>query len=69
MLSKNPGYNKDNVVAIDATQTDPNKTFPVFKQQVLNHPEILGAASAGAGLGAGQDFWAILITACQPISI
>jgi len=56
MLAKNPGFNRENVVAIDATQTDPNKTFPVFKQQVINHPGILGAASAGAGLGAGQDF-------------
>ena len=56
MLAKNPGFDKENVVAVDASETDPNKTFPVFKQAVINHPEILGAASAAAGLGAGQDF-------------
>ncbi len=55
MINKSPGFDKENVVAIDAAQTDPNKTFPVFKQALLNHPEILGITSAQAGLGAGQD--------------
>jgi putative ABC transport system permease protein len=55
LINKSPGFDKENILAIDAAQTDPNKTFPVFKQAVLNHPEILGITSAQAGLGAGQD--------------
>jgi putative ABC transport system permease protein len=55
LMKKNPGFNRENVVAIDATEVDPNKIFPAFKQAVLNHPEIVGVASAAAGLGAGQD--------------
>ena len=55
MINKNPGFNKENVVAIDASQTDPNKTFPLFRQAMLNHPAILGVTSAAAGLCNGQD--------------
>jgi len=55
LVNKSPGFNKQNVVAIDASEMDPNKVFPSFKHDVLNHPGIVGVASAGAGLGAGQD--------------
>jgi putative ABC transport system permease protein len=55
MINKNPGFNKENVVAIDASQTDPNKIFPLFRQAVLNQPAIVGVTSAAAGLGEGQD--------------
>jgi len=55
LINKNPGFSKENVVAIDASEMDPNKIYPLFKQAVLNHPGIVGVASAGAGLGAGQD--------------
>ncbi len=58
LLNKNPGFNKENVVAIDASQTDPNKAFPVFKQEVSKYHEVQGTTSAAAGLGAGQDFLA-----------
>ena len=63
MVNKNPGFNKENVIAIDASEMDPNKIFPSFKQAVLNHPGIVGATSAAAGLGAGEDYWDILIQA------
>jgi putative ABC transport system permease protein len=55
MINKNPGFNKENVVAIDASQTDPNKIFPLFRQAVTNKPAIVGVTSAAAGLGEGQD--------------
>jgi len=55
LINKNPGFNKENVVAIDASQVDPNKNFPLFKQAVLAYPEIVGVTSAMAGLGAGND--------------
>jgi putative ABC transport system permease protein len=56
LINKNPGFNKENIVAIDAGQTDPDHIFPLFKQAVLAHPEIVGITSAAAGLGAGKDF-------------
>jgi putative ABC transport system permease protein len=56
MVDKNPGFNKENIVAIDASQTDPNSIFPLFKQAMLKYSEIAGVTSAAAGLGAGQNF-------------
>jgi putative ABC transport system permease protein len=56
LINKNPGFNKENVVAIDASQVDPNKVFPLFKQAALRYSQIIGVTSAAAGLGAGQDF-------------
>jgi len=56
LVNKNPGFDKENVIAIDASQTDPNKVFPVFKQAALRYPQVIGVTSAAAGLGAGQDF-------------
>ncbi len=56
LMNKAPGFNRENVVAIDATEVDPNIIFPAFKQAVLSHPEIKGVTSAAAGLGAGKEF-------------
>ena len=55
LVNKNPGFNKENVVAIDASETDPARIFPIFKKSVLDHPVITGVTSSAAGLGAGQD--------------
>jgi len=56
LLDKNPGFNKANVVVLDATQIDPDKVFPIFKQEVLKYHEVEGVTSSAAGLGAGQNF-------------
>jgi len=56
LLNKNPGFNKANVVVLDASQIDPDKVFPVFKQEAMKYHEIEGVTSAAAGLGAGQNF-------------
>ncbi|MDR3713487.1 MAG: ABC transporter permease [Puia sp.] len=55
LINKSPGFNKENVIAIDASDFDPNSVFPSFKQALLVYPEIAGVSSAAAGLGAGQD--------------
>jgi putative ABC transport system permease protein len=55
LINKSPGFNRENVIAIDASEMDPNKIFPAFKQAVLNHPEIVGVASSAAGLGVGKE--------------
>lgn len=54
MLSKDPGFTKENIIAIDASQTDPDKTFPAFRQALLHYPQIVGVTSAAAGMGAGK---------------
>ncbi|MGH2566488.1 MAG: ABC transporter permease, partial [Ginsengibacter sp.] len=51
LINKNPGFNKENVIAVDATETDPNKIFPLFRQELLKHPLVVGITSAAAGLG------------------
>ena len=56
LLNKNPGFNKENVIAVDGSETDPNKIFPLFKQELVKHPSVVGITSAAAGLGAGHDF-------------
>lgn len=55
LISKNPGFDKENVVAIDAGQVNPSKLFPLFKQALASQPEIVGVTSAAAGMGAGKD--------------
>jgi putative ABC transport system permease protein len=56
LLNKNPGFNKDNVLVIDASESDPAKIFASFKQSIMNNPSIENVASAAAGLGAGQNY-------------
>ncbi|HEY4198287.1 MAG TPA: ABC transporter permease [Mucilaginibacter sp.] len=56
MIDKNPGFDKENVVTIDASQSDPNITFPSFKQALRSEPTVVGVTCAAAGLGAGRDF-------------
>ncbi len=54
LLAKNPGFDKENIITVDASQTDPDKTFDVFRQDLLSHPEVVGITSAGAGMGKGK---------------
>jgi len=56
MIDKNPGFNKDNIVVIDASETGPAKIFPLFKQTITQNPSVENIASAAAGIGAGKSF-------------
>ncbi|KAA9041000.1 FtsX-like permease family protein [Ginsengibacter hankyongi] len=56
LLNKNPGFNKENVIVVDASESDPAKIFPLFKQSIINQRSIENVASAAAGLGAGQNY-------------
>ncbi|MES1221467.1 MAG: ABC transporter permease, partial [Bacteroidota bacterium] len=56
MSSKNPGFNKENVVMIDADQTEPKKIFPLIKQELASRPEITGIAYSEVGLGDGTGW-------------
>jgi putative ABC transport system permease protein len=57
MQSKNPGFNKENIVVVNADGiSDPKKLYAVFKQDLSAHPEIMGTASAELSLGGGEGW-------------
>jgi putative ABC transport system permease protein len=55
MMDTYPGFNKENVVVVDASETDPNKIYPAFRESIINQTSIVGVTTATAGLGAGHD--------------
>ena len=56
MSSKYPGFNKENVIVVDASQTDTKRIYPLFKQALLSNTEIVGVAAAQFGLGEGEGW-------------
>ena len=55
--SKNPGFNKENVVVVDAEGVnDTRSLYALFKQRLTSNREIIGTASAELGLG-GDEGW------------
>jgi putative ABC transport system permease protein len=55
MQSKNPGFNKDNIVVIDARGiSNTKKLYALLKQQLSVYSEIIGVASADNGLGQDE---------------
>jgi putative ABC transport system permease protein len=51
--TKDPGFNKENVVVVEATDMDIKRIYPLYRQAVLAHPEIKSTASSELGLGEG----------------
>jgi putative ABC transport system permease protein len=56
MRSKNPGFDRENVVVVDASDTNTKRVFPLFKQAALAHPEVMGVAGSELGIGAGEGW-------------
>jgi len=57
MQSKNPGYNKENVVVVDVNGISNTKQlYGLFKQKLSAYPEIKGVASAELSLGEGEGW-------------
>ncbi len=56
LRSKNLGFNKENIVVIDAAGTDAKKVFPLFALALKSNPSVIGqtASEIGLGEGAGQ---------------
>ncbi len=56
LRSKNIGFNKENIVAIDVAGTDAKKVFPLFARALQSNPSVIGqtASQIGLGEGAGQ---------------
>ncbi len=51
MRSKYPGFNKENVVVVDANGTEARKIYPLFKQALYTQSQVIGATSSDIGLG------------------
>jgi len=56
MQNKNPGFNKENIVMVDAEGTDTKKIYPLFKQALSAQPQIIGIAGSELGLGEGKGW-------------
>jgi len=56
MRTKNPGFNKENIIVVNAEGTDTKKIFPLFKNELLKNPSIKGVAGAELGLGEGTGW-------------
>jgi len=56
MQDKNPGFNKDNIVVVDADGTDTKGTYPLFKQALSVQHSIAGVAGSDLGLGEGTGW-------------
>ncbi|MDB5211731.1 MAG: hypothetical protein JWQ30_2558, partial [Sediminibacterium sp.] len=56
MQGKNPGFDKENVVMVDAEGTATKKIFPLFKQALAKEPSIASVAGAELGLGEGTGW-------------
>lgn len=54
MRSKNIGFNKENVVVIDAEGTDTKKLYPLFKQSLQTDANIIGISASEMGMGANK---------------
>jgi putative ABC transport system permease protein len=56
MRTKNPGFDRENVVVVDAEGTDSERIFPLFKEKIGAIPSVLGVSGSELGLGEGQGW-------------
>lgn len=56
MSSKNPGFNKENIVVVDASDTKTKEIYPLFKQALVSRTDIAAVASSELGLGEGTGW-------------
>jgi putative ABC transport system permease protein len=55
MRSKNPGFNKENVVVIYAEGTDSRKIYPLFRQALTGYEQVSGVTGSNMGFGEGAS--------------
>ena len=56
MTSKNPGFNKENVIVVDASETKTKEIYPLFKQALASRLDIVRVSGAELGLGEGTGW-------------
>ncbi len=56
MRTSNPGFNKEQVIVVDASGMESESIYPLFKQLLQSTPQIIGIAGAELGLGEGTGW-------------
>ncbi|MFL5810886.1 MAG: FtsX-like permease family protein, partial [Flavisolibacter sp.] len=56
MRSQYPGFDRENVVVVDAEGTESKKVYPLFKAEAMKDPVIKGIAGSELGLGEGTGW-------------
>jgi len=56
MTDKNPGFNKENIVMVDASETKTKEIYPLFRQALVSRNDIMGVASSELGLGEDEGW-------------
>jgi putative ABC transport system permease protein len=56
MTGKNPGFNKEQVLVVNASGAKTKKLYPLFKQEVMQQPLFAGIAGSEQGLGANAGW-------------
>ena len=56
MNSLNPGFNKENVLVVDAEETNTKQIFPLFKEALLKRTYVAGIANAELSMGQGMGW-------------
>jgi len=56
MTEKNPGFNKENIVMVDASDTKTKEIYPLFRQAIISRDDIVGVASSELGLGEDEGW-------------
>ncbi|HET7897276.1 MAG TPA: FtsX-like permease family protein, partial [Flavisolibacter sp.] len=54
MRTQNIGFQKENVVVVDAEGTDAQKIYPLLRQEVLSNTAIRNVSASEMGMGAGK---------------
>ncbi len=58
LRSKNPGFDKENVLIVNAEDLGSDQIFPLFKSALAGRPEVAGVAASELSLGAGSG-WSV----------
>ena len=56
LQSSNPGFDKENIIVIDAEGTNTSEVYPLFREALKQNPSVVGIAASELGLGAGQGW-------------
>lgn len=56
LRDKNPGFDKENVLVVDGSNTDAERIFDRMKQELQDRPEIAGVATAELAFGEGAGW-------------
>lgn len=56
MQSKDLGFEKENILVVDAVGSDAKRIYPLLKQELANNDAIKGISASEMGMGAEQGF-------------